>query len=103
MGMDPATWAAIIGAASAATGAVTSYNAGQQASANQKTAQAEARAAATKQEQLADEAKNRANQKKPDIAALITSAQNMGLGSQTMLSGGASPSTTLGRATLLGG
>ena len=96
-------WLAVAGYSAGAQ-----YDQGEQATATQKEANAQAKASATKQAELADQATNRANAKTPDLMGL--SSQNTldakgGTGS-TMLTGpaGIDPkSLLLGRTTLLGG
>lgn len=82
------------------------YNGEQQKSA-QSDAQNQAKDAAQKQATQADQALNRANQKSPDTAAILSGAQQSGKSGQsgTMLTGPSgvdSSSLTLGKNTLLG-
>lgn len=94
--------------AAAGYSAGAQYDQGEQANAMQKDANKQAKDAATKQAELADQANNRANGKSPDLMGL--SSQNAldakgGVGS-TMLTGPAgidAKSLMLGRTTLLGG
>jgi hypothetical protein len=106
-GWTAATWAAI-GAVTAAAGVGASAYAANQGRAQQNQAMRQAAGAAAKNNQMADEATNRANAKSPDVAALM--ASNLAAGQQgaagTMLTGpgGVDPnSLTLGKNTLLGG
>lgn len=92
-------------AAVAAVGA-TVYS-GEQSAAAQERAQKEARVNAQKQADAADQAQNRANQKKPDTSAILSAAQQSGKSgaSGTLLTGpqGVDPSAlNLGKNTLLG-
>lgn len=74
----------------------------------QQQANQEAKAAATKQEKMAEESTNKALSKSPDTGAILSGAEQaakMG-GSSTMLTGvgGVDPNTlNLGKKTLLGG
>lgn len=104
-GLEVAAWAAV-----AAMAAGTGYQvyAGQQAASQQEEAQQQAKSAAKTQEQKAEEATNRANQKRPDTMAILSAAQQAGKGgaSGTMLTGptGISPDAlNLGKSSLLGG
>jgi len=94
-------------AAAAVAGTVIAYQNGQDAkdAANRSSQQAQANA--DKQMKSADEATNRANQKRPDTSAILGAAQQAGKAgaSGTMLTGptGIDPSTLqLGKSTLLG-
>lgn len=92
--------------AAVASTAYSIYNGERQASA-QEGAQRQAKAAALKQEDAADQANNRANQKKPDTMAILDAAMQAGKGgaSGTMLTGpqGVDPNAlSLGKTTLLG-
>ena len=99
-GWTALTWTAIsvgVGAASTAYSAEATRKAGSQAAAN-----------ATKTQQAADEANNRANAKRPDSAASLTAAMlaSKGGNAGTMLTGpgGVDPNLlTLGKSSLLGG
>lgn len=87
--------------------AVGGYFANKSAHA-QKDAINDAKAAQAKNELAADQALNRANPKKPNTSALLSSIEQSAKGgpSGTMLTGptGIDPSQlTLGRSTLLGG
>ena len=83
------------------------YDAPRDAAKAQERAANEQREAIKRQEKLADEAFNRANQKKPNIAAFLMgnrAAGLYGIGGTTLTSPtGVDPSQmTLGRASLLG-
>lgn len=97
----------VLAAAAVAGTAVSIYN-GQEQKKAASSAQSQARDAALKQEQSADEANNRANQKRPDTAGALAAAQQSGKAgaSGTMLTGaqGVDPTALqLGKTTLLGG
>ena len=97
----------IVMAAAAVAGAYVSYTNGQEQKKSAESAQQHAQANADKQEKAADQATNRANQKKPDTSAILDAATQAGKGgaSGTMLTGaqGIDPSTlSLGKNTLLG-
>ena len=86
---------------------VAAYSANEQ-SKNQKEAIAENRKQAEKTAALADEANNKANQKRSNASALLSSNQAAGKGGQsgTLLTGPGGVSTnslSLGKTTLLGG
>lgn len=103
--MSGATTAVLVGTAVA--GAAVSYYNGQEQKKAAESAQRQAQANADKQEKAADQATNRANQKKPDTGAILDAANQAGKGgaSGTMLTGaqGIDPSTlALGKNTLLG-
>lgn len=88
-------------------GAAYSVYSGDRAAKEQKRAQNEARANAERQAAAADQAMNRANQKKPDISAILSAASQSGKAgpSGTMLTGpqGIDPAMlSLGKNTLLG-
>lgn len=96
-----------ITAAVAAASAYSSYSQGKKSAAAQKTANKKAQANADKQAQLAEQDLNRANQKSPDVGALLSANQQQSLSGQsgTMLTGsqGVDPnSLSLGKSTLLG-
>lgn len=104
----------VVTAASVVVGAIgTGYSiyAGQQqaqaqkkALGAQKGAQAKAEADARSQQMKSEMAVNAANQKKPDMSAIMKAAQSTG-GSNTMLTGpgGVDPnSLSLGKTSLLG-
>jgi hypothetical protein len=102
-----AALSSIVMAAAAVAGAYVSYKNGQDQKEAVQNAQKQAEANARKQEKAADQATNRANQKKPDTGAILDAATQAGRGgtSGTMLTGaqGVDPATlTLGRNTLLG-
>lgn len=97
-----------MGIETALLGAV-GYNvhSGQQAAKAQSNAQRDALDASQKQAALAEQATNRANQKRPDISAILSAAQMAGRAgaSGTLLTGpgGVNPSAlSLGKNTLLG-
>lgn len=97
----------VVMAAAAVAGAYVSYSNGQEQKKSAESAQQQAQANADKQEKAADQATNRANQKKPDTGAILDAATQAGKGgaSGTMLTGaqGIDPSTlSLGKNTLLG-
>ena len=97
-----------ITAAVAAAGTAYSVYSGERASSAQKKANKQAQANATKQAQQAEQEINRANQKSPDVGALLSANQQQSLSGQsgTMLTGsqGVDPnSLALGKSTLLGG
>jgi hypothetical protein len=103
-GWAATTWVAISAGASAA---VSIYGADQQRKAS-NTANDQAVAQAKKNQQLSDEANNRANAKAPDSAAAMAASVLAGKSGQsgTMLTGpqGIDPTQlTLGKQTLLGG
>jgi hypothetical protein len=80
------------------------YDTARDANREQRRANAVAEANAARQAKLADEAFNRANQKKPDIASIIANNKRMAAGG-TLLTGpgGIEPGQfTLGKSTLLG-
>lgn len=95
-------------AAAAVAGTAYAVYSGERAADAQSKAQNEAHANAAKAEKSADEATNRANQKRPDTMAILDAAAQSGKGgaSGTMLTGsqGIDPSAlNLGKNTLLGG
>lgn len=98
-----------IAAMAAASIASTGYSIyqGQQAASAQEDAQRLAMAQSVQQEQKADQAMNKANQKKPNTAAILSAAQQAakeGIGG-TMLTGPqgvGNDQLTLGKTTLLG-
>ena len=101
--------AAVLPVLAAATAVSTAYSiySGEKASSAQKKANAQAQTNAKKQAQLAEQDTNRANQKAPDIGALLSTNQQQSLSGQsgTMLTGaqGVDPnSLSLGKSTLLG-
>ena len=96
-----------IAAAAAISSAAYSIYSGERAASAQADAQAQAKANANKAAADADQANNRANQKRPDTLAILGAAQQAGKAgaSGTMLTGptGVDPSTLqLGKSTLLG-
>lgn len=96
-----------MGIAAIASIAVSAYTA-YSANSNAKKAAAAGQANADKTEKAATEATNKANQKKVNSSALLSSNQMAAKGGQsgTMLTGpgGVDPSTLqLGKTTLLGG
>lgn len=106
--MPAATSLAIAALAVAAAGTSYSIYSGEKQAAAQEKAQGQAKEAALKQESMADQANNKANQKKPDISAIMSAAQQASKtgGSSTMLTGpgGIDPSALqLGKTSLLGG
>ena len=101
--------AAVLPVLAAATAVSTAYSiySGEKASSAQKKANKKAQANADKQAQLAEQDLNRANQKSPDVGALLSANQQQSLSGQsgTMLTGsqGVDPnSLSLGKSTLLG-
>ena len=97
----------ITAAVAAARTAYSIYSGEKQQSA-QKKANQQAQANAAKQAQQAEQEINRANQKSPDVGALLSANQQQSLSgpSGTMLTGsqGVDPnSLALGKSTLLGG
>ena len=100
--------APIIGAVAALAGTAYSVYSGEKQQSAQKKANQQAQANAAKQAQQAEQEINRANQKSPDVGALLSANQQQSLSGQsgTMLTGsqGIDPSSlTLGKSTLLGG
>jgi hypothetical protein len=94
-------------AAAAVAGAVATIHNGQQQKKAADSASQQAQANALKQERAADEATNRANQKRADPAAALAAASQAGKAGVggTMLTGpqGVDPAAlTLGKNTLLG-
>lgn len=94
-------------AAAAAAGTAYSVYSGERAAGEQKTAMRKADAAAKTQADLADQATNKTNAKKPDVGAMLSANQAAAKagGSGTMLTGptGVDPaSLQLGKNTLLG-
>lgn len=99
--------APIVMAVAAVASTAYSIYSGEKASSAQKKANAQAQTNAKKQAQLAEQDTNRANQKAPDIGALLSTNQQQSLSGQsgTMLTGaqGVDPnSLSLGKSTLLG-
>lgn len=104
-GVEPVVLAALYGAA--ATTAATVYT-GEKARSAQNKANDQAKIAAEKTAADAARETNRANQKKPDLASLLSANALAATGGQgsTMLTGpfGVDPNMlTLGKSTLLGG
>lgn len=107
--MPVATSTAIMIAATVAA-ASTAYSAYAQneAAKDQRAAQDKATAEAEKNAKLADEASNRANQKRPDVNAIMSAASQAAKGgaSGTMLTGpqgAGADAGSLGKTSLLGG
>lgn len=91
-----------------ATATYVQYDQGQKAQGAARDAQAQAQRNAEKQAALADQANNRANGKKPNVAGLMSENAMAAKGgiSGTMLTGpgGVNPDELkLGKSTLLGG
>lgn len=106
-GATAATYLAAAAVAVAAAGTGYSIYSGEKHAKAQEAAQNEARAAAETQEKQADQAMNRANQKSPDVGAILSAAQQAakGGGGGTMLTGpqGVDNSALqLGKSSLLG-
>jgi uncharacterized protein HemX len=104
----------VIAAAAVATTAYTVYAGEQQkerqqeALGQQREAQTQAVASAEKQQKMAEENVNRANQKQPDAGAILSAAGQAAKGGAagTMLTGPMGVNTAdlnLGKSTLLGG
>lgn len=96
-----------VAAGAAVIGTGYSIYAGEQAREQQSRAQGEAKNNALKQERLQDEAIGRANQKSPNVNAIMAAAQQAAKGGVggTMLTGpqGIDPSALqLGKTSLLG-
>lgn len=105
--MSGATTATYIMAGAAVAGTVISYQNGKKQEAAAEKAMQQAQANADKQAKSADEAMNKANQKRPNVQGVLDSATQAGKAgaSGTMLTGpqGVSPDQlNLGRSTLLG-
>ena len=104
--MSGYTSAVLVGAALTST-AYSAY-AGNKADQNQRSAQRQSLRTAQDQANAAEQANNRANQKRPDIAGALSAAMQSGKAgaSGTMLTGpgGIDPNALqLGKSTLLGG
>ena len=102
------TVAAIIGAAAMAASTGYSIYQGERAVNMQDDAQRLSRAQARQTAQSADEATNRANQKRPNANAILAAAQQAAKGGMggTLLTGPQGVNTgelSLGKSTLLGG
>jgi hypothetical protein len=105
--MSGATTAAWVTAAAAAASTAVAYDSAQDQKKQAKKAAAQAEQMAVKQEKAADQAFNRANQKKPNAGAMAAANQQTALagGAGTMLTGamGVAPDELqLGKNTLLG-
>ena len=92
----------------AATGTGYSIYAGERAAGEQEKAQRLSMAEAQKTARAADEATNRANQKRPNANAILAAAQQAAKGGMggTLLTGPQGVNTgelSLGKSTLLGG
>ena len=106
--MAALTAAAIIGAIAMVADAGYSIHEGERAADMQKRQQRQALANSRATAQSADEANNRANQKRPNANAILASAQQAAKGGMggTLLTGpqGVNPGEmSLGKSTLLGG
>ena len=106
--MAALTAAAIIGAAALAASTGYSIYEGERADDMQRRSQRQALADSRATAQSADEANNRANQKRPNANAILASAQQAAKGGMggTLLTGPQgvdSSELSLGRSTLLGG
>jgi hypothetical protein len=104
--MSGATATTVMAAAAVAGTAYSVYS-GERAAKAQKSAQAEAKSAALKQEKAADEAMNAANRKSPNTNAMLDRAANIGKAGPagTMLTGNTGvdySNLNLGKSTLLG-
>ena len=100
--------AAIIGAVSMVANAGYSIYEGERAADRQKDAQRQSMAQAKQTAQSADEANNRANQKRPNANAILAAAQQAAKGGMggTLLTGPQGVNLgemSLGKSTLLGG
>lgn len=105
-GISAATWA-MIGVGVTAAGAYAANEKAKKANEIQEQAMQNAKQAALKQEQQADQAFNKANAKTPDIASIMSGASQSARsgGGGTMLTGpqGIDPSVlNLSKNTLLG-
>ena len=99
--------ATTVAAIAAVAGTAYSIYSGERNASAQANAQKDAKSAALKQEQAAEEANNRANQKRPDTMAILDAAKQSGNSgaSGTTLTGaqGVDPGAlNLGKSTLLG-
>lgn len=106
--MSGATTAAYVVAATMAASTAYSAYAGNKADQNQRSAQRQSLRTAEDQTNAAEQANNKANQKRPDVAGALSSALMSGKAgaSGTMLTGpgGVDPNALqLGKSTLLGG
>lgn len=106
LGISAATWG-LISAGVAAVGTVNAVHQGNMAQKQQTTAQNQAKAAALKQEKLAEQDMNRRNRKSPNLQSILAGNANGRAGvSGTMLTGPqgvASSDLSLGKSSLLGG
>jgi Flp pilus assembly protein TadB len=104
--MSGAITATTVLAATAAAGTAYSIQQGRKAEKAQARAAEQATAQANKQADLADQANNRANKKRPNVAGMLdANQQSAGGAGGTMLTGPAGidiGSLTLGKNTLLG-
>lgn len=106
--MAALTTAAILGAVALAAGTGYSIYEGERSATAQERSQRQALADAKATAQSADEANNRANQKRPNANAILAAAQQAAKGGMggTLLTGpqGVNPGElSLGKSTLLGG
>lgn len=106
LGLSAATWAAI-GATAAVASTYVQYDAAKNAAENQNKQLELARDNAKKQAAYQDQAINRANQKTPDVAAIMSGAQRDAKngGGSTMLTGPSGvdiSSMSLSKTSLLG-
>lgn len=106
LGLTAATWAAI-GATAAVASTYVAYDSAKKSAETQNEQLAMAKDAAQKQATASDQAINRANQKTPDVGAILSGAQRdaKGGGGGTMLTGpaGIDPSSlSLSKTSLLG-
>lgn len=97
----------VTAAVAAVVGTAYTVYSGERAADAQSSAQNEARANAEKQATAADQAQNKANQKKPDTSAILSAAGQAGKAgeSSTMLTGPMGVNANqlnLGKNTLLG-
>ena len=108
MAATTATVLAAAALAAAATGTGYSIYAGERAAGAQEKAQRMSMAETQKTARAADEATNRANQKRPNANAILAAAQQAAKGGMggTLLTGPQGVNTgelSLGKSTLLGG
>lgn len=106
LGISAATWAAI-GATAAVASTYVAYDSAKKAAENQNAQLEIARDSAKKQAEQSDQAINRANQKTPDVASIMSGAARDAKsgGGGTMLTGpnGVDPSALqLSKTSLLG-
>lgn len=107
MAIATATAIMIAAGVAAASTAYSAY-AQKEAAADQRDAQNKATAEAEKNAKLADEASNRANQRRPDVNSILSAAGQAARGgsSGTMLTGpqgAGADAGSLGKTSLLGG